>query len=482
MAIIDDKKEIFGDIAALNTVNGKMPKESKNNSLESADNSKNSMKFLADVLVVLAELNALKKITIDIITYQLPRLEEEIKEALRDSLKECVACNVNPSIPDYFKSTGDGISVPVKDIDFFDIMKVDPTTFSGGLVYSDVNSGVNSKDFNTYLNGTIQSAGTDEIFGSSVSGFDILNSKFEQTNVNNENNMLTFKASQTYDSGKTMVDFNDNYLDSISLFGNPDILNSQVMINLILEELFSSFSSSNKSKEQIKSEVEVREVLKKIIESEDEIEEGAYVFTNKEIAKIGNEVNNRKKGILEARCCEEEELTIPLSQILEINQEFDLLTPNDKAGELKQVDKSLNNLANTQSEQANTEDGESIKYNFFKEIIDKLILIIMTQFISPKFVTILMINFTIINGGVTPKYNSAVDLIKENENIFKAVRKRIIQAIIAIVLIFALRLYLKKLIKKKAGDKVEQATSYAKVLFSYLPVSSEHKNILSNLL
>ena len=93
-----------------------------------------------------------------------------------------------------------------------------------------------------------------------------------------------------------------------------------------------------------------------------------------------------------------------------------------------------------------------------------------------------MINFTIINGGVTPKYNSAVDLIKENENIFKAVRKRIIQAIIAIVLIFALRLYFKKLIKKKAGDKVERATSYAKVLFSYLPVSSEHKNILSNLL
>ena len=55
MSIINDKKEIFGDIAALNTINDGLPKLNKTSSLESASNSKDPMKFLADVLVVLAE-------------------------------------------------------------------------------------------------------------------------------------------------------------------------------------------------------------------------------------------------------------------------------------------------------------------------------------------------------------------------------------------------------------------------------------------
>ena len=485
MSIINDKKEIFGDIAALNTINDGLPKLSKSGSLESDSNSKDPMKFLADVLVVLAELNALKKITVDVITYQLPRLENEIKDALRATLKENCGCDINPSIPDNFKSSGSGIELGVKDIDFFDIMKVNPSTSEGGLVYSDVSAGVNSKDFNTYLNATIQ-VGSTEVFGASVSGNDIIDTKFEQTNVNGDNNMLNFKANQNYDTGKSMSDFNNDYIDSISLFGNPDTLDSKVMLNLIMEELFSSFSSSekvNKSKEQIKKEVEVKKVLKKMIESDDLISPETYTFTNEEISEISREVDNNKKGILETVCCGQEELSIPIEQVFEINNNFDSLFQNDKANELKAVENSLDGLAQTQANQvSSTSDSQSIKYNFFKEIIDKLMLMLMTQIISPKFTTLLMINFTISNGGVTPKYNSAIDLIKENENIFKAIKKRILQSVIAIILIFVIRLYIKKQIKKKLGDKIEKANNYARILFSYLPVNVEYKELLSNLI
>ena len=110
MSLINDKKGIFGDIAALNTLLDRMPKLNKNSSLESASNDKNPMKFLADVLVVLAELNALKNIVVDVITYQLPKLEEDIKEALKETLKENCGCDVNPSIPTFFKSTGSVLS------------------------------------------------------------------------------------------------------------------------------------------------------------------------------------------------------------------------------------------------------------------------------------------------------------------------------------------------------------------------------------
>ena len=482
MSLINDKKGIFGDIAALNTLLDRMPKLNKNSSLESASNDKNPMKFLADVLVVLAELNALKNIVVDVITYQLPKLEEDIKEALKETLKENCGCDVNPSIPTFFKSTGSGINLSVKDIDFFDIMKVDPSSTTGSLLYSDISAGVNSKDFNSYLNSTIQNGGNEEIFGASVSGTDILNSKFEQTNSNGDNNMLNFKANANYNSAdKSMVDFNNDYIDSISLFGNPDVADSKVMVNLILEELFSTFSSSDsadKSMEQIKTEVEVKKVLQKLIESEDDVSEETYTFSNREISEIGREVTNRKNGILEVRCCDQEELSLPPEEVVIINENFDLLNPNDKAGELSVVEKSLDDLSNAQAIQVNPENGDSIKYNFFKEIIDKLMLILMTQFISPKFVTLLMVNFTISNGGVTPKYDSAIDLIKDNEKIFKAIKKRILQSVIAAILIFVIRLYLKKLIVKKIGDKIEQATTFVKVLTSYIPISPEVKELL----
>ena len=293
--------------------------------------------------------------------------------------------------------------------------------------------------------------------------------------------MLNFRASSNYDTDKSIVDWNNDYINSISLFGNPDSLDSKMMLNLILEELFSSFSSSNKvnkSKKQIKSEVEVKKVLQKIIESDDLIQPEAYTFTNKELSEISVDVDNKKKGVLPANCCENVEIGIPESVIEDINNEFDLLGNNDKSAELNLVEKSLDDLANNQAEQSPTDDVDSIKYNFFKEIIDKLMLILMTQMISPKFVTLLMINFTISNGGQTPEYGSAIDLIKENEKVFKAIKKRIVQSVIAIILIFVLRLYLKKLIQRKIGDKIEKASNYTRILFSYLPISAEYKELL----
>ena len=61
MSLINDKKGIFGDIAALNTLLDRMPKLNKNSSLESASNDKNPMKFLADVFSCFSRTKCLKK-------------------------------------------------------------------------------------------------------------------------------------------------------------------------------------------------------------------------------------------------------------------------------------------------------------------------------------------------------------------------------------------------------------------------------------
>jgi hypothetical protein len=357
-------------------------------------------------------------------------------------------------------------------------MKINPETVDGGLIYTDVNAGVSSKDFNTYLNFTIQDQDTEQTFES------ILNSKFQQT-TSSGNNKLTFKADSSYDT-KSMVDFNNDFIDSISLFGNPDSLDSKSIINLILEEIFSTISSSssiNKTKDQIKKEVELKKTLEKLIESDSEVvQESVYTFNNDELAQIDKLTTNKKKGIIEVECCGTFNLNVPKENVVDINNNFDALDLNDKEGELKVVEKSLDDLASIQAEQGPDEDAESIKYNFFKEIIDKLMVMLMTQIVSPKFVTILMINFTIANGGNVPPYKSAIELIKSNEKVFKAIRKKLVESIVAIILIYVLRLYIRKILLNKVADKIEKATNYAKVLSSLVPVNNKYINLLMKFL
>ena len=66
-----------------------------------------------------------------------------------------MSCSVNPSIPNWFKYGEDGVETKVTDIDFFNIMKVNPESLEGGLIYKDVLQGTLSTDFNTYLYNTI---------------------------------------------------------------------------------------------------------------------------------------------------------------------------------------------------------------------------------------------------------------------------------------------------------------------------------------
>ena len=93
-----------------------------------------------------------------------------------------------------------------------------------------------------------------------------------------------------------------------------------------------------------------------------------------------------------------------------------------------------------------------------------------------------MINFTIANGGTPPEYKSAIELIKSNEKVFKAIRKKLVESIVAIILIYVLRLYIKKILLNKVADKIEKATNYTKVLASLVPVNNKYINLLMKFL
>ena len=489
MSIIDQKREIFANLGAIDAL-GKIPKPNLNSSLSSISNETNSTDFLINLTETLVGLKALKDYVVDTITYRLPQIEQAIKDGLKRELKELVSCNLNPTIPDWFKNdniTNTGVRLKVTDIDGYDIMKVDPTTLEGGLIYTDVSSGVNSSDFNTYLYYTIQSPNTPTIWTQPGVGTQILETTFTE-NGNPlglfQNNVVQYRTPYgvpgTPLANKTLIDFNNDFIDSLSLFGNPFSLDSSKMIALIMEELFGNPSPSSrrnftikKNRIQFKKELEIKEILDCILNSEDDnITDNFFTFDNPTLARIDRETNNRVNGIREVETCGNLKVDVPIEVIDEAIKAINNtttqtsatnVTPN-KPDETKAVSEALETFAEIQADFAIfSQDKETVKRNFFIEIIRKFNRIIMSAIMTPEFISLFAINHQIIYGQGTT-YDGIIDFIKKNKQLVKNIGKIVLQMLLNLLLNLTLLYITFKLKQKFADDQIEKAKNYVSIL------------------
>tara|TARA_Y100001937_G_scaffold126463_1_gene195799 strand:- start:1706 stop:3160 length:1455 start_codon:yes stop_codon:yes gene_type:complete len=463
MSIIDGKRNIFSKIAAVNAL-GNIPNGLVNSSFSSVNNKTNSTDFLIDLATALIGARALRDYVVDTISYRLPQIEEAIKEGLKLELKKLVSCDVNPSVPTWLKDTGDGVELKITDIDFFGIMKVNPESFEGGLIYTDAATGINSKDFNTYLYNTIQTPGTPTNWGSSVTGTNILKSEFIPSGT--INNVIKYNTSVDY-SNKKLVEFNNDFIDSLSLFGNPDSLDSSKVITLILEELFGSISSvTKKSKKQIESELELKEVLDFILDSEnDVVDDNFFDFDNPTLARIDRESNDRRKGIRELKTCGNLKVQVGSGVANQAITNIDATTT--KVEEVSAIVDALNNAADVQASFASNDvNRETIRTNFFIEIVKKLQRVVMSAIMTPEFITLFAINHQIIYGQGS-SYDGPIDFVKKNRKLVKSIGKIVLNMLLNLLLNLVL-LYITNLLKQKfADDKIEKAKNYVSILLSY---------------
>jgi len=244
MDIASEKGKIYGKIAALRVSTETFPKiSSLLNSIPSINKDGNSLNFLTDLIKSLVGFDALNDVIVETLTTNLDDIEVDIKVTIKKILKELVSCNINPSIPQDF--IDNGITIEVNKVDFLDIMRINPTSQSGKLIYNDVFSASESTDFNTYLYNVIQGEGEELFWGHTTTDEDILGVKFNESGLTN--NTVTIKPSTYYSDNKMLTDFNNSYIDSVKLF------NSVKLINNIIENVFGSISVEiKKDKKQLK--------------------------------------------------------------------------------------------------------------------------------------------------------------------------------------------------------------------------------------
>jgi len=436
MSVVDDKKKIFGEIAALRVAKEGIPKFKLDDSFLSVNNSGDSMEFLTDLLKTLVGFEALKDVIIETIAYNLDSIELGVKETLKKVLNKSISCGINPSIPDWVKHqninpVSTGFDVNIKKLDYLGIMLTNPTSRAGKLFYDDADSGVYSSDFNTFLFNTMQNINSQQNWGSVTTNNDILSLTFNPTGA--PNNTINVKVSEYYSNpsnNKKMMDLNNDFIDSIDLF------DASKLINGIVDSIFGTISlETKKSDSQLMKDLEIEKIIDNIVKADDTkvIDDSYFKFSNDNLVEFESSIENKKKGVNNLNLDNNLDSSIPFDELSGIN---DLLKSSISNSDLAQnLNSSLDKLGELSALGSKLGDIKSIKLNFIDTIIKKLISAIMSIVLSPKLIMIFALNHSIIYGTT---FKDPIDFMLKNKTLINSViqslKNLVIQLLLAEVL------------------------------------------------
>lgn len=476
MSVINKKKKVVGKIGAAKTLTDGMPKLKLSSSLSSINNNGDSITFLTDLIKSLIGFQALVTTVVETLTNALPKIETEIKNSLKTELKSIVSCGVDPSLPTWIQSTSAGIVIEVRKIDFLNMLRTDPNSVAGRLMYNDVTTPLtNSTDLNTFLYEVIQNPATVYQWPQTNP---ILNITFNDLGTGgNPNNTLTITAAPAYNS-KTLTDLNNDFIDSLQL------LNSANVLNKIMDIIYGTVSSvAGISQKVLESEQKINGVVDKIVDDVNKgpINDSAFTFTREETLKQQNEAAARKRGVKNIKTTNEFASSVPIDSLTSYNQQLSSATTLVQQKNV--ISTNLNNMANFSTANVpNPSDVVSSKLNFIQQIIVSIIKSIINIILSPKVILVFLINYKIVYGP-TATFSDPIDFIKKNKNLFTNIMKVISAELIKILLSIALKEISLLVAKSIAKKQIERNTNKIAQLQSLIGLSPNLiKNLLDNLI
>ena len=403
MGFQDDKGKIFEEIGVFKVMEG-LPKEKKPSSFDSVKSkSKNLLPFMLDLLSSSCTDNAktLKdkarcsgsRILKDVLIEFLPELARISKEGVVKAIKAGLACGTDFSIPSSLPGTSNGtpeFTDKIDKVDFTDLMKVDPTSPTGNLLF-----GKNNKDFNRRLVETIQSAptstgGIKSDKWTTQGGVDLLDIKFDS---NTED--LTIGISSNW-GGKSFQDFLVTYVNSVEMFPK------KTAIATLTDQMFGTISASlDISSEKLLALEQMDRSVDKILETDvctDDliIDDSFFSFDNEDRELMERNARNKSRGVNVVDLgCGFVEVSVPVDVLSGLTT-VDTLSPK-KSGEV--LEKTLDDLGNTVGGFGG-DNSETMKKGFNLNGIKAIPKTMVRMIITPKVTTLYQISNKTINGVV----------------------------------------------------------------------------------
>lgn len=448
-------------------------------SLPSINTDFDVIEFLLDLISTLLG-KASDELQQEIIRWLIDKIgtiDIEFRYRLKRILKSCYVCKINPDIPDWMYVTnptdgtpGIGVNIAVDDIDLTCLFANNPNSESGDLLYGGFN------DMNRFLFEVLQTNGPldwlDPTTGKNIATFEFIEQGAFVDNINEKgsepqdtklkNNVLNIKINNSYsDPEKNLLDFIYDYINSINL------VDTQQVITQTLDLLFGAITNQISvnggvlGEDCVRKSVEFDEWLDKA--SKEGINDPTVIFDNsffqfnqEEQKNIKQKVRNRINGIFEYRDCGGHFATIDYNTVLNINNALNNSTDDSEKVDI--LTKSITDIGDTTSNTAdNEEDKEASKWNWIKNLIRTLKLVLARLFFSPKIIEVVKVIVYLIKGKASLKGEGSFleDFKCLLKNIWDFIVEKLVKELLLPMLLRALRVFIKCIIKAKLKEKVD---------------------------
>lgn len=404
MSIFDSKLNLLNEIAALRSLNS-FPKLKTGNSLGTLNNSGNALNFLIDLIKTLVGFEQIKEELIRFLTYQTNSIEATIKLVLKQILKSKFSCSIDALIPNEFIT--DGFNVAIKQIDFFNILKVNPETIGGQLIYGNI-----QQDLNAYLYDILQN--------NTGSWKNLITVTYLQQGIvdgNMHSNVLNVKINPSW-GGKTVNDFINTFIEKVIIFTLPQL------VNKIFDLTFGSIGNLiGKSANTVSDEVKFNVLIEKIISLPDiQIDDSYYEFSKDDLNFISEQVNQLVNGVKVLKDCGFVTSSVNPDDLSDMNNQL------NATSELIEIRQILINQISIFAEQA-TDNLDELskpygKLNFFENLLKGVIKALANIIFAPKIMLFFVTYFKIVSNTIG--FKNFEDFFSENQQfIVDLVRKNI---------------------------------------------------------
>lgn len=360
-------------------------------------------------------------------------LEGAVRALLLTSIKSTYTCSVNPKIPT--EVINSGIAVPIEEIDMFKLLNRCPCDDEGKLFYFD-NSCEASKlyrsmDFNCYLWYAINKAGITvpfwdnrndyyptfkkdanaknqfcDYFGNTSSSIIMCNGKYYGKReilyatyhefANMDSNVLKIFLNPRRYEGKTLYDFDFDYIESLKIFDTKTIVSN------VINAMLGICDNASITLERKIVQEQVAEIMKSFNTLEEErVTNCSFNFSNKKYNEMLNKAMLKYNGQYESGNETGEIIDFNEEQKNEIlnsiNSIDESATYTDKR---ESVAKTIETVSGTlaKSRSVSLQDKFTFESNIITKFIETFTVELAAQMLTPKIAMLFLINDAIMGG------------------------------------------------------------------------------------
>ena len=425
-AIEGVKRQIFEFISLKQTTCNNLPNLQIPNTIPDSPNlnpSQAVIDFLNDVLSILSGINydEMRMQLINWLVEQLSPLAKDLSFNLKDSLKKCYLCKIEPNIPGWLfqtqpgtTQTGIGYNVELNKIDFSCLFAANPNSEVGKLFYD----GDSNSDMNAFLWEVIQEDGNPLVWKDPLSGKEIAEFRYYEDNpiafiessgtpyqdIEQKPIVFNIRIMDSYQD-KSLVTFVNDYFNSQNPLFDVDKVIPNV-VNIIYGTLTNKI---NLPDECLNKVVQFEEALKDYIDGGADnpdvvFDDSFYEFSQQKLINIKKIVSQKKLGVKQFnKCCGKQTSSISFETLKEIND--DIKSSSSPQERLNKYSKSMDKLINESTDGVKNLEQNNASAEFLANFITTLQISLSKIVLSPKNLLLVNMLYFLVNGEPIKKIN-----------------------------------------------------------------------------